>query len=143
SCVIRVPLPLATFSPLLFCSALLLFSNTACDNSPPFQSLDTFDSSDDVDFEDATSDTIPDDISDTNGQSSIAPQVTILHGPEIFTNETTATLLFECEQPDCTFECSLNGPFSPCQSPIEYQALSDMKHTFLVRAQNSGGGISS
>ncbi len=73
----------------------------------------------------------------TSGDMS-APITTILSGPPAApatTSDTTATFTFASDEPDMTFQCSLDGlPFALCTSPIEYTALAAGTHTFEVQA---------
>lgn len=66
-----------------------------------------------------------------------APKTTITSGPGGAVSSARASFAFESDQPDSTFECSLDGAaFSPCTSPQAYAALGDGEHAFAVRATN-------
>lgn len=127
---------------LLSCAVLFTFA--ACGSpdfgSPQNQSVHDAQSGDehDTDASSTTSDTQSfTDISHDTTPPASAPKVTIKSAPDTFTSTTSATLDFECDQDDCTFACSMNGPFFDCSPPMLYENLSDTQYTFIVRARNS------
>ena len=64
------------------------------------------------------------------------PDVEILVGPAILTNEIDASFEFEClEERNCSFFCRLEpGPSGPCDSKISYEGLDDGEYLFEVVA---------
>ena len=60
-----------------------------------------------------------------NWQVTPPPETTILTGPGLETESTTATFTFEADQPDATFECALDQDisFEPCASGVTYTGL--------------------
>ncbi len=78
---------------------------------------------------------------DGGGDDGTLPPVTsITDGPEIVTNETSATLTFVADQADVDFTCSLDGGSAlACSSPVTYEGLADGSHTFAVSAAGTTG----
>ena len=79
----------------------------------------------------------------------VAPVVEELSGPDDPTNETTATLDFECSKEDCQYRCELSGASqgaveSPtdCDSGHTYTDLVDDEYTFSVTATDAAGNTS-
>ncbi len=71
-----------------------------------------------------------------------APDTTITSAPTASTIATSATFSFETNEPDTTFECSLDGgAYGACTSPASYSNLSLGEHTFAVRAIDAVGNI--
>ena len=69
------------------------------------------------------------------------PETTIA-GPASPSASRIATLTFAADDPDATFECSLDGaPFTPCASPVEYSGLPDGEHELRVRATDGFGNV--
>ena len=65
----------------------------------------------------------------------ITPDTFITLNPPELTNDADATFAFACDQPSCTYVCSLDGSWwSDCSSPLTYQGLSNGSHTFEVSA---------
>ncbi|MFC7486166.1 hypothetical protein ACOCJ7_13030 [Knoellia sp. CPCC 206453] len=59
------------------------------------------------------------------------------------TSGPAVTVGFSAGDPNATFECRLDsGPWTPCASPKQYDALSDGSHTVAVRALDRAGNIS-
>ncbi|MCL4858862.1 MAG: right-handed parallel beta-helix repeat-containing protein, partial [Caldilineaceae bacterium] len=68
------------------------------------------------------------------------PVTTIQAGPESGMSETTVTFVFAANEPDVTFECSLDGAaFVACESPFEYTGLTIGEHLFTVRGTDPDG----
>jgi hypothetical protein len=69
-----------------------------------------------------------------------APETTIDSGPSDPTGSNSATFEFSSEDPNATFECSLDsGSYESCSSPQTYNSLADGSHTFSVRATDTAG----
>ena len=69
-----------------------------------------------------------------------APETTITSAPTPTTDSGTAAFQFEADEPNVTFECSLDGEgFGACTSPLTYDGLSLGGHTFAVQATDSAG----
>ncbi len=65
----------------------------------------------------------------------VPPDTTIDSGPDATTVSTSASFTFSANEPDVTFECSLDGGvFTPCTSPQAYTGLAVGGHTFAVQA---------
>jgi parallel beta-helix repeat protein len=63
------------------------------------------------------------------------PETTILTGPAIEVDSSTATFTFSSDQPGATFECSLDlAPYAPCTSPATFTAIPYGEHELAVRA---------
>ena len=63
------------------------------------------------------------------------PDTTIDGGPDTTTVSTSASFTFSSNEPNVTFQCSLDGAaFAPCTSPHEYTGLAVGGHLFEVRA---------
>jgi hypothetical protein len=68
------------------------------------------------------------------------PETTIDSGPAATTTDTSAIFTFSADEPDATFECSLDATaFTVCVSPAEYTGLAAGAHTFAVRAGDPAG----
>jgi glucose/arabinose dehydrogenase/PKD repeat protein len=73
-----------------------------------------------------------------------APESTISSGPSGATATRDAAFEFSPNDPDATFECSLDGAsWDVCRSPIRYSNLLERNHTFAVRAKDPAGNIES
>lgn len=72
-----------------------------------------------------------------------APQTTVASGPPSLTNSRTATFTFTSNQPNSTFECSLDSTaaFTACVSAKTYTNVGEGRHTFYVRASDAGGKV--
>jgi RNA polymerase sigma factor (sigma-70 family) len=71
------------------------------------------------------------------------PVVTITSAPSNGTTETGASFTFESNEPDTTFECTLDGgSFAPCTSPASYLRLPRGTHRFAIRATDAAGNRS-
>ena len=73
-----------------------------------------------------------------------APQVEQLTGPPALTNETTATIDFQCSKDDCEFSCALFANDEPsstqsCAPGEEFSALDDGDYTLEVVATDEAG----
>lgn len=70
------------------------------------------------------------------------PQTSIEGGPSGTVRERTASFELGADDPDASFECSLDAaPFEPCGSPQAYADLSDGPHRFQARAIDSLGNV--
>ena len=68
------------------------------------------------------------------------PVATIVTGPPVDTNSTTATFTFSANQPVSFFECDLDGTsFAVCPVPATFLGLTDDEHTLVIRAVDSVG----
>jgi hypothetical protein len=64
-----------------------------------------------------------------------APDTDLTSVPGDPTNQVTATLAFESDNPFATFECRLDhDAFAPCTSPTSLDGLAEGAHRFQVRA---------
>ncbi|HZI06060.1 MAG TPA: Ig-like domain-containing protein, partial [Archangium sp.] len=69
------------------------------------------------------------------------PDTSIVSGPPVRTNATSATFDFSSEA-GATFECSLNGAaFTACTDPVTFTGLGEREHTLLVRARDAVGNV--
>ena len=81
---------------------------------------------------------------------TVAPTIVDLVGPAELTNETSASVAFNCSKEDCQFSCSLegsaqglvSGPMS-CSNEAEFSGLPDDDYTFSVTATDQVGNTSS
>jgi CSLREA domain-containing protein len=72
----------------------------------------------------------------------VPPETMIDSGPDPVTVSTTATLGLGSNEPDVSFECSLDGAaFAPCASPKEYTGLAVGDHSFRARATDGEGNV--
>lgn len=56
------------------------------------------------------------------------------------TNSTTISFTFSADEAGSTFQCQLDGAgFTPCTSPVSYNALADGSHAFSVEATDLAG----
>jgi hypothetical protein len=70
------------------------------------------------------------------------PETTIDSGPSGLVWSSSASFAFSSNEPDATFECSLDGAdYSSCTSPKRYAVLSAQEHTFSVRAIDGIGNV--
>ncbi len=68
------------------------------------------------------------------------PNTTIISGPDNPTNETSATFVFESNDSNATFKCSLDqGNWIPCTSGSLFSGLAEGLHNFLVKAIDEAG----
>ena len=68
------------------------------------------------------------------------PETTVLTGPDAQTESTDATFTFSSDQPDATFQCSLDGAeFEPCSSPYTLTGVPWGEHELEVRAVSASG----
>ena len=70
------------------------------------------------------------------------PPDTTIDGPASPSSSADATLAFAADDPEATFECSLNGaPFAACVSPVQYANLADGEQVVEVRATDALGNL--
>jgi hypothetical protein len=70
------------------------------------------------------------------------PSTAITKAPKSKTTDKTPTFKFKAGGSGVTFECKVDkGHFASCTSPFTTAKLAKGKHTFQVRAANSGGGV--
>jgi CSLREA domain-containing protein len=73
----------------------------------------------------------------------VAPDTTILSGPDTTTSSASASFSFESDEEDVSFECRLDSgleaDWASCGSPHNYSGLSAGAHTFEVRATDGEG----
>jgi streptogramin lyase len=75
-----------------------------------------------------------------HGSYSLLPQATIDTGPSGTITATSATFTFHADDPDASFQCSLDdATFAACTSPAAFAGLATGPHTFAVRAVNGVG----
>jgi len=73
---------------------------------------------------------------------NIGPNTMINSGPSGSVSTRTASFTFSANEPDATFDCSLDGDdFVDCTSPQSYSNLQEGAHTFQVAATDSAGNI--
>ena len=76
-------------------------------------------------------------------RDAVAPDATILTGPDVVTNDNTPTFTFEGDDTTDEFRCSVDSePFDECSGPGDSHtaaALVDGDHTFEVRATDVAG----
>jgi hypothetical protein len=71
-----------------------------------------------------------------------APDTTLLSGPFEKTRDRTPTFTFASNEPNGTFECSVDGAaFVACVSPFTLPKLSRGEHTLSVRAIDQDGMV--
>ncbi len=71
----------------------------------------------------------------TDGPAFIPPEDPLEPAQGGETSETTATITFEANVADATFDCSIDLlPFAPCTSPVTYTDLAVGEHLFRVIA---------
>jgi hypothetical protein len=71
-----------------------------------------------------------------------APETTLDTWPSSTTTSTGATFTFWANEPDATYECSLDAAaFTACYSPQAYTGLSVGAHTFAVHAIDAAGNV--
>jgi hypothetical protein len=69
-------------------------------------------------------------------------ETTIIAGPANPTTSNIAVFHLSSNDPEASFECSLDGePFVECGTPQEYELLTSGEHTFLARATDSLGNF--
>ena len=70
------------------------------------------------------------------------PPETWVEGPDTPAASSSAIVSFTADDPDATFECSLDEePFAACTSPVEYTDLADGRHEARVRATDPAGNV--
>jgi outer membrane protein OmpA-like peptidoglycan-associated protein len=71
---------------------------------------------------------------------SVIANTQIISGPSPLTNSANASLTFQSDVSSATFECSLDAAaYTACASPKLLGGLSDVQHTFSVRAIDASG----
>ncbi|MEE6263817.1 right-handed parallel beta-helix repeat-containing protein [Plantactinospora sonchi] len=71
-----------------------------------------------------------------------APQTSLDSTPPSTTTSPTASFTFSADEPDVTFECSLDGaPFTGCVAPVNLAGLAVGGHEFRVRAVDAAGNV--
>jgi len=69
-----------------------------------------------------------------------SPETTIDSGPGLFDGSETAVFTFSSNEPNSTFQCSLdNGLWQACTSPKTLTSLSESSHVFKVKATDISG----
>jgi hypothetical protein len=73
---------------------------------------------------------------------AIPPETTITSGPASPSDSPDATVTFSADDPEATFECSLNGAaFEACSSPVDYSNLADGNNEIRVRGTDPLGNV--
>ncbi|MDO8363964.1 MAG: hypothetical protein Q7V88_13785 [Actinomycetota bacterium] len=68
-------------------------------------------------------------------EPALPPVASIIESPPVVTNSTSATFVFEANQPEAEFGCSLDGAVATlCSSPVTSENLTDGSHLFAVYA---------
>jgi large repetitive protein len=76
-----------------------------------------------------------------NWTVAVRPTATIFEAPPDPSDSSEATFGFASDQPDATFECSLDGAGpEACTSPMTYRDLAEQSHVFAVRAVDANIG---
>ena len=77
----------------------------------------------------------------THSWTVVAPDTTLVSGPPATTATATATFHFSSDDPNATFECSLDGgaSWSGCESPHAVENLVPGAYELHVRAVNADG----
>lgn len=71
---------------------------------------------------------------------ALAPETTLIGGPEGTISELSATIGMSCNEDACTFECSFDGAdFAVCSSPFHLADAGLGEHTLVVRARDGSG----
>ncbi|ADO70145.1 adventurous gliding motility protein AgmC [Stigmatella aurantiaca] len=71
-----------------------------------------------------------------------APDTTIVSGPSGDTFEPDASFKFSSNEPNVTYECSLdNAAFAPCSEAPTFPGLAEGPHTLQVRARDQAGNV--
>ncbi|TDD29679.1 DNRLRE domain-containing protein [Kribbella turkmenica] len=72
----------------------------------------------------------------------VPPDTTVQSGPPVQTPLENALFTFGSNEPDTTFQCSLDGAaFTACTSPQEYEEVAYGAHEFQVRAIDPEGNV--
>jgi hypothetical protein len=71
------------------------------------------------------------------------PAPTITDQPAAVTGSNTATFQFTDSQAGVNFQCLVDGVGSQCSSPYTTAVLPDGSHTFVVKARDANGNVSS
>jgi len=70
------------------------------------------------------------------------PETTIATSEPDPTSDPTGDFVFDSNDPNATFECSVDGgPFVPCSKTYSTSPLPDGKHTIAVRAVDAAGNV--
>jgi MYXO-CTERM domain-containing protein len=70
------------------------------------------------------------------------PETTIATSESDPTSDPTGDFVFDSNEPNATFECSVDGgPFVPCSKTYSTSPLPDGKHTIAVRAVDAAGNV--
>lgn len=76
------------------------------------------------------------------GGGGNAPQTVLKHKPGHRTRDRTPTFRFAADESGVSFQCQVDRHrFRSCRSPFTTKRLSLGRHTFAVRARNSGGTV--
>jgi Big-like domain-containing protein len=71
-----------------------------------------------------------------------APNTTIESGPPATSPSSSATLAFDADEPDVSFECRLDwSAWADCPSPKTYTGLAPGRHWASVRATDAAGNV--
>ncbi len=71
-----------------------------------------------------------------------APDTTIESAPPAYSDDTSATLTFDADEPGASFECRLDWrSWADCTSPKTYSGLSVGRHSAHVRATDAAGNV--
>ncbi len=72
---------------------------------------------------------------------TVPPNTSISSTPSSLSNDANPIFAFSGSEPGSTFECSLDGAFTPCATPKTYSGVADGAHTFQVRAVDPAGNV--
>ena len=76
-----------------------------------------------------------------NRPDLVAPETRIDRGPKGRTKKRRVTFRFSADDPNATYECSVDGkPFRDCTSPLRKRVRKG-RHSFAVRAVDAAGNV--
>jgi hypothetical protein len=77
--------------------------------------------------------------SPTPSSTDVTPPETTIDSASGKNRDASITVTFSSSEPGATFECSVDGQTSPCESPFVLEGLGRGPHTFSVTAIDAAG----